>query len=80
MLSWETRGGAGFGFDSEQRLIAQVVRYDQPTGWVAFLAGRRISGPYDTPTEAMAAAERAVRYDLNLWIGGPFEGATYLPR
>jgi hypothetical protein len=21
-----------------------------------------------------------VRYDLNLWIGGPFEGATYLPR
>jgi hypothetical protein len=20
------------------------------------------------------------RYDLNLWIGGPFEGATYLPR
>jgi hypothetical protein len=20
------------------------------------------------------------RYDLNLWIGGPLEGATYLPR
>jgi hypothetical protein len=20
------------------------------------------------------------RYDLNLWIGHPFEGATYLPR
>jgi hypothetical protein len=20
------------------------------------------------------------RYDLNLWIGDPFEGATYLPR
>jgi hypothetical protein len=60
MLSWEARGGAWFGFDSEQRLIAQVVRYDQPTGWVAFLAGRRIGGPYDTATEAMAAAERAV--------------------
>ena len=60
MLSWETRGGACFGFDSEQRLIAQVVRYDQPTGWEAFLAGRRIGGPYDTATEAMAAAERAV--------------------
>jgi hypothetical protein len=22
----------------------------------------------------------SARYDLNLWIGGPFEGATYLPR
>jgi hypothetical protein len=29
---------------------------------------------FDTPSGG------TVRYDLNLWIGGPFEGATYLPR
>ncbi len=28
----------------------------------------------------IADARRDERYDLNLWIGHPLEGATYLPR
>ena len=41
--------------------------------------------PLLTGTEQLAlagflAGYNGLRYDLNLWIGHPLEGATYLPR
>jgi integrase len=41
--------------------------------------GKRVK-PTKTRKERRVAVDPATRYDLNLWIGVPFEGATYLPR
>jgi hypothetical protein len=38
------------------------------------LAKTRQSQGFSRPGDAPG------RYDLNLWIGDPFDGATYLPR
>jgi hypothetical protein len=57
VLSWEARGGSWFGFDAEQRLRAQVVRYDQPAGWVAFVRQERMPGRYLTAEEAKATVD-----------------------
>jgi hypothetical protein len=44
------------------------------------LAIHGIPGIKDPAQAGSEMVPPLVRYDLNLWISGPFEGATYLPR
>jgi len=61
MLRWDSNTSVGpsafYGFDTENRLRGQVVRYDNPAGWVGFVSGVRVAGVWDTAVEAQRAVE-----------------------
>src|SRR5688572_1808999 len=60
ILRWQTGyGSSAYGFDGDERLRAQVVRYDSPDGWVAFM-GERLPGVWSDRETAAAVAEAAV--------------------
>jgi hypothetical protein len=56
-------------------------RREEPRRW-AWMDNLRVAVIAGVIVEHVATAYvlDIERYDLNLWIGGPFEGATYLPR
>lgn len=59
-LSWEPDGLTGQawrGIDEQGRYVAQVVRYDKPRGWIAYVRQQKGRLRYVTAEEAMAAAE-----------------------
>lgn len=61
-IRWETyeRTGQSVTAMVGRRRVGQVVRYDTPAGWQAFVADRRVEGgPWPTAEEAEDAFEAA---------------------
>lgn len=61
-VRWESyeRTGQSVEAMAGDRRVGQVVRYDVPEGWAAFLTGERVpGGPWATVEEAQAALEAA---------------------
>lgn len=62
MLTWDHSDGTA---QSERAMegqwfVGQIVRYDRPPGWAAFLVGNRVpGGPWAQPADARAALEEA---------------------
>lgn len=64
-LTWRPGGGSGiaanlYGFTPDERLVAQVVRYDEPPGWKAFVRGYPVGGRWDEMRSAQRVAENHV--------------------